>query len=79
MESPYLAIQEEIQSWGFWRVYCQMTIQEWSKYLRNLIVPNVIFSIALESMGTAKLQLIMERHCRLKHTVIQSLMFSMFL
>lgn len=45
-----------------------------AKYLRNLIVPNVIFSIVLESMGTAKLQYVMERHYGMRKSTIQNIL-----
>jgi hypothetical protein len=45
-----------------------------AKYLRNLIIPNVIFSLATESIGTSKLRLIMERHAKAKGATIQRLL-----
>lgn len=42
-----------------------------AKYLKRLIVPNVIISLALESIGTSKLQRVMEDHCAAAPTTIQ--------
>ena len=38
------------------------------------IIPNVIFSLATESIGTSKLRLIMERHAKAKGATIQRLL-----
>ena len=45
-----------------------------AKYLKKLIVPNVIMSLALESIGTAKLQLIMEKHLKSADTTVQQVL-----
>jgi predicted MPP superfamily phosphohydrolase len=40
-------------------------------YMRKLVVPNVIVSLAMESLGTAKLQTIIERHISVGKTTVQ--------
>lgn len=45
-----------------------------AKYLTKLIMPNVIISFALESIGTSKLQLIMEKHEKLNNPTVQRLL-----
>lgn len=42
-----------------------------AKHLRTLIIPNVIVSLALESIGTAKLQRVMESHNKLTTSTVQ--------
>jgi GTPase SAR1 family protein len=42
-----------------------------AKHLRTLIIPNVIVSLALESIGTAKLQRVMESHNKSTTTTVQ--------
>jgi predicted MPP superfamily phosphohydrolase len=45
-----------------------------AKHLRRLIIPNVIVSLALESIGTAKLQKVMEAHNKSTTTTVQRVM-----
>lgn len=42
-----------------------------AKYLLKLIVPNVIVSVALESIGTSKLQMIIEEHGKSATSTVQ--------
>lgn len=45
-----------------------------ARYLRKLLLPNVIFSVALESIGTSKLQLVVEEHRKTTKFAIQRVM-----
>jgi hypothetical protein len=45
-----------------------------ARYLKQLILPNVIVSLALESIGTPKLQRIMEAHKDSASTTVQKLL-----
>lgn len=42
-----------------------------AKYMQKLVVPNVIVSLAMESIGTAKLQTIIEKHISSSQTTVQ--------
>ncbi|MCY1224724.1 hypothetical protein D9M72_368950 [compost metagenome] len=43
-------------------------------YMQKLVVPNVIVSLAMESLGTAKLQTIIERHISSSKSTVQRLL-----
>lgn len=45
-----------------------------ARYLKKLIIPNVIMSLALESIGTAKLQKVMAKHYSTADTTVERLL-----
>jgi len=45
-----------------------------ASYMRKLVIPNVIVSLAMESLGTAKLQTVIERHISSAKTTVQKVL-----